>query len=101
MSRKLAPEVVVNAIHPGTVASEFFSKFPPLMSKIGKTVLAPVFRHVEIGAATSVFVATAPSAGQITGEYWANMRVSSTHRLAKDDRLANTYMKKSYAQIAL
>jgi len=99
MSKKLAHEVVVNAVHPGTVATDFFSKFPPNMEKIAKILLAPVFKHVEVGAATSVFVATAPSAGQVTGQYWANMKVYTPHRLARDDRLAATYMERSYAQI--
>jgi len=99
MSKKLAPQVVVNALHPGTVASDFISKFPPTTQKIANIILKPVVRHVEVGAATSVFVATAPSAGQVTGQYWANMKVTTPHRLARDDRLAATYMERSYAQI--
>jgi len=98
-SKRLSPDVVINAVHPGAVASEFLEKFP--FKNLARPIVRTIFRTVESGAATTVFVATHPSAGQVTGKYWSNMQVLGAHRIATDDKIAEKYMKKSFDEIKL
>jgi len=100
-SKKLSPDVVVHGIHPGGVDSDFTQKFPEKMAKYGKMITSKAFRTVESGAATSVFVATHPDAGKITGRYWSNMQTLAPHRIATDDIVMNRYMTRSFEEIKI
>jgi NAD(P)-dependent dehydrogenase (short-subunit alcohol dehydrogenase family) len=70
------PDVAVNALHPGPVATHFghdgdTSWLEDLAMRIGsKLVMIPPQR----GAATSVFLATAPEGERETGMYWVRCR---------------------------
>lgn len=46
-------------------------------------------------------VATHPSAANISGKYWANMKVLNSHSIARDDEVAEQYMNKSFEQIKM
>jgi len=94
-------DIVINGVHPGGVASEFGDKFPPLAQKILKPAAQKLFRTVESGAATSVFVATHPSAANVTGKYWSNMYTLAPHRIAEDDKIAEKYMNISFQEIKM
>ncbi|GAB4395293.1 MAG: SDR family oxidoreductase [Microscillaceae bacterium] len=88
-TRELARQLVgtsvtVNALHPGSVASNFGSEGPEWFKslfKLGRRfLLSP-----EQGAATSVFLATNPELSHISGEYFSNSQIRVPSREARND----------------
>jgi len=100
-SKRLGPQVVIHGVHPGAVASDFIDKFPESYRKFSKPVISFLFRTVEAGAATNVFVATHPSAGKTTGKYWSNNSIFPPHRIATDDKVAEKFMNISFDEIKI
>lgn len=81
--------VTVNSIHPGIVGTEFLRDHPCLkpMKFFSKTPLE--------GAQTSIFCAIDPSIENVTGKYFADMRVACEANRAKDDEVAEWLWKTS------
>jgi len=74
LDRRLADRgVTARALHPGVVATSFGkgADSPRWMGAM-MTVLSPVLRKPDRGAATSVFLATAPDESIGGGLYWSN-----------------------------
>jgi len=90
-------EVIINALDPGGVNTDFFEKFP--LRDYIRPVAKALFRTLESGAATTVFVATHPSVAKVTGKYWANMRIAKPHRIGTDDKIAEKFMGISFEHI--
>jgi NAD(P)-dependent dehydrogenase (short-subunit alcohol dehydrogenase family) len=70
------PDVAVNSLHPGPVATHFghdgdTSKLEAFAMRIGSKL---VMVTPERGAATSIFLATAPEGERETGMYWVRCR---------------------------
>jgi NAD(P)-dependent dehydrogenase (short-subunit alcohol dehydrogenase family) len=70
------PDVAVNAVHPGPVATHFghdgdTTKLEDWAMRIGSKL---VMVTPERGAATSIFLATAPEGERETGLYWVRCR---------------------------
>ena len=88
LAKRLGPAgPIVNALHPGFVASEFGHNNGGLMGRL--VSWSQVFAiNVERGADTSVFLASDPSAAATTGAYWSKSRVRTPTRAAQDDALA-------------
>lgn len=85
--------IVVHAVHPGTVMTDFANKFPPLIRDyILPTIVSILGRPLDQGAATQVYVASASEAGKYTGKYWSNMRITDMNAIAEDDRLVEDFM---------
>ncbi|NVO33016.1 SDR family oxidoreductase [Hymenobacter lapidiphilus] len=61
--------IVTNSLHPGVVASSFGSASGGLTSLFTR-LAAPFLLTTEEGARTSVFLATAPIGGQVSGGYF-------------------------------
>ncbi len=83
--------VTVNAVHPGTVATEFArdgdtSAFTALSTWVAR----PFSRTSEEGARTQVWAASAPELDGVTGEYLMNSRRRSNKltRVARSDEHA-------------
>jgi NAD(P)-dependent dehydrogenase (short-subunit alcohol dehydrogenase family) len=82
--------VTVNALHPGTVATDFGLEAPGWFRSV-KTLLLPLFRSPRAGAATAIYLASSPEVEGVTGEYFADCRLrrSSPSSL---DRAAQTQL---------
>jgi len=89
LSKKHDPELLVaHGVHPGAVATGLFRDDLPFWMRWGVQLARPFLRSPRVGAATSVYVATEPSVGDMTGGYFADCRVKTPTRAGRDDRLA-------------
>lgn len=72
-TRELArryPSVACNCLHPGVVRTQIAFKNGNFWARLFWHCSGPFMRSVEQGAATSIFLASAPEAGQVTGQYF-------------------------------
>lgn len=73
--------VTVNALHPGVVATELVREYPrPLVWLFQRFLVTP-----EVGARTSLHVATAPEAAAVSGLYFADSRPKKPAKAALDE----------------
>lgn len=88
LAKKLAGTgVAVNAVHPGTVATNIWSR--PLgpagfIMRIPKLFMS----SPEKGAETIVYLASSPEAGNMTGGYWDNMKTKKSSDESYDEEIA-------------
>jgi NAD(P)-dependent dehydrogenase (short-subunit alcohol dehydrogenase family) len=82
--RFAATHVTSNAVHPGTVASNFGSTGSTLF-RIAARAARPFLKTVEEGARTPIHVASAPELEGATGLYFANEKPRKPSRWARDD----------------
>lgn len=91
LARRLTEEgvrnVTVNCLHPGFVASGFGHNnsrtVSAIMSIAGLFAISP-----EAGAKTSIYLATAPEAGNETGQYYVKCRPARSSRESMDAEAA-------------
>ncbi len=101
LARRLAGTgVTVNAVHPGYVASRFARdgdmKFESVI-KLGAKLLAV---SPEVGASTSVYLASSPVVEGATGGYYAKSKPASVSKRARDDIAARRLWDTSEALVA-
>ncbi|BFZ54031.1 Dehydrogenase reductase SDR member 13 [Savitreella phatthalungensis] len=85
--------ITANSLHPGTVNTEFAEKFgATLMSKAFPVIYAFFDRGLHAGAATQVYLASAPEAAHFTGQYFSSMRAVAATALAEDQRQYEVFM---------
>jgi NAD(P)-dependent dehydrogenase (short-subunit alcohol dehydrogenase family) len=74
LARQLeSTRITANAVHPGIVRTPMMRQAQGALRLISYAAL-PLSRSPERGAATSVFLADAPDATQISGQYFANAK---------------------------
>lgn len=84
LARQLAGTgVTANCLHPGGVATNFATEEAGLFGIIFR-LMRPVLRTPEQGAATSVYLATAPTIADVTGTYFRNQRPARSSRTSYD-----------------
>lgn len=86
--RAAGDPVVVNALHPGVIASRFghnSTGFMKLMMRLGNQF---VMSSPEKGARTSIYLATSPEVEGVSGKYFSRCRVKETNALARDEEAA-------------
>ncbi|WP_312458568.1 SDR family oxidoreductase [Proteiniclasticum sp.] len=89
LSKKLAPYgITVNSCHPGAVATNMGVNRETGFGRGITKLLKPFFRSPEEGAATAVYLATAPSIEGITGEYFYDGKPGKVSRKARDEELS-------------
>ena len=89
LSKKLAPYgITVNSCHPGAVATNMGVNRETGFGRGITKLLKPFFRSPEEGAATAVYLATAPSVEGITGEYFYDGKPGKVSRKARDEELS-------------
>jgi NAD(P)-dependent dehydrogenase (short-subunit alcohol dehydrogenase family) len=71
--RLLGTGVTVNAMHPGTVGTDFGLAVPGWF-KLVKTMLRPFFRSPREGAATAIYLASSSEVEGVTGGYFVDCR---------------------------
>ncbi len=78
--------VTANAVHPGYVATRFSRDGDTgFMGNVGMVLGRPFAKSPEVGAQTSIFVASAPQLDGVTGQYFAKSRLAKPARMATDD----------------
>jgi NAD(P)-dependent dehydrogenase (short-subunit alcohol dehydrogenase family) len=98
LARRIASDgIVVNAMHPGVIASNFSSHADIQMQDYlaKQPSLSP-----EIGADTLVWLATAPEAGCVTGAYFYERKAVAPGRAALDDTAARRLWTESEILVA-
>jgi retinol dehydrogenase 12 len=88
LAQRLAPtRVTANAAHPGIVRTPMMRGAEGVFRAISYAAL-PFSRSPDKGAATSVFLADAPEAAQVSGRYFANAKVKKvkTAHNTRDNR---------------
>ncbi|MCI4353583.1 MAG: SDR family oxidoreductase [Thermoplasmata archaeon] len=73
--RNPAPEVTVNALHPGFVATRFGHNNPGGLGVLIRVLSFLFGMRPERGARTSVFLAAEPSIHDVTGKYFDHCRI--------------------------
>jgi len=97
LARRLAGTgVTSNALHPGTVASNFGSTGSWLF-RIGPRLVRPFLLSTVKGARTSIHCAASPDVEGVTGEYFDRCKVARTSRAARDPELAKKLWEVSEA----
>lgn len=91
--------VVVNVVHPGTVATNIFNLGGWKGALI--TVLSPLVRlfllSPEQGARTTLHVATSPALATVTGRYFKECKEAAANPLSQDRALATGLWERSAA----
>ncbi len=89
-----APELHANCFHPGTIRTGF-GKNENSLWKIGITLAGPFMRSPERGARSLVWLALAPEAAELDGEYVEDEKVATPSEQARDDTLARGLWERS------
>jgi NAD(P)-dependent dehydrogenase (short-subunit alcohol dehydrogenase family) len=85
LAKRLAgTQVVVNALHPGVIATELARDYAAPIRLMAKWF----FKSPEQGARTSLYLATAPEAADVSGRYFVNAKQKQPGAAARDDALA-------------
>ena len=79
LAKRLKLGQTTNAVHPGIIDSELWRNSPEDKKKY-------TLKSVEIGAATSVYLAI--DEGDITGQYFTKCKLAKTSALAQDEQMA-------------
>ncbi len=77
-----------NAVHPGVIATNLSRHMNKVASAAFGAAGTLLFKSIEQGAATEVYVAVHPAAATISGEYFADCNVAEPTPEAKDPALA-------------
>ena len=76
--------VTVNCVHPGAVATRLGGN-NGAWAKVLISMLRPLFRTPEAGAATSVYLASSPEVEGVTGKYFSDCRVRRSSKDSYDE----------------
>jgi NAD(P)-dependent dehydrogenase (short-subunit alcohol dehydrogenase family) len=89
LARKLeGTGVTANCLHPGAVASNFWSANPPpLIGKLIIAVVKPFILTPKHGAAVSLYLATSPEVARVSGEFFVKFKPAKSNPLSRDPKL--------------
>jgi len=77
-----------NALHPGTVASNFGGATGSALFKYGMVIARPFLKTPAQGARTSVYLASSPEVAGVTGEFFNKCKIATPSRRARDEASA-------------
>ncbi len=98
LSRRLQEKgsrVIVNAAHPGAVATDLGVDRKTEFGRSVVRLLKPFFQTPEQGARTAIFLATDPSVAHTTGLYFYKCKPSGTSVRSRDMKTANELFRLS------
>lgn len=75
--------VTANAVHPGTVNSEFFAGMKGMM-KVIPFLMKPFLISPQNGAATAIYLASAPELAQMSGQYFERLQPKRSSEASLD-----------------
>ncbi len=84
-AERLAPDVTVNVVHPGLVATGLVRT--PGVVGLAWRLLAPFSRTEAQGAETPLHAALAPELSRVTGQYLKDKKLAAPNPLALDARM--------------
>ena len=94
--------VTANAVHPGFVASRFSRDGDTgFMGNVGMVLGRPFAHSPEIGAQTSIYVASSPQLDGVTGQYFAKSALAKPAATARDDDVAARLWDVSAAMVGV
>jgi NAD(P)-dependent dehydrogenase (short-subunit alcohol dehydrogenase family) len=101
LAAELAPfGVTVNAVHPGSVATDIWSRAPwyaqPFLAVAKRRMLSP-----EDGGRALTYLAVSPDVEGVTGEYFDRFEPRSPSELAQDDELGLRLREESARLVGL
>ncbi|HEY3448235.1 MAG TPA: SDR family oxidoreductase [Myxococcales bacterium] len=88
LARRLGEGHAANCIHPGWVHTGFAMNNKGIMANIVGATASLFARTPKKGAETIVWLATAPDASGVNGQYLHDLKVYPTSKRAQDDALA-------------
>jgi retinol dehydrogenase 14 len=83
-----ASAVTANTAHPGVVSTSFGAEDPGRLQRLFVPFMRPFMKTPVQGAATSVYLASAPDLEQVTGRYFVNSKPKSSSRRSYDEAVA-------------
>lgn len=93
LAERLLPYgITSNAVHPGTVASNFAGDGSGVTAWFMK-LFRPFFKTMQQGAETTVYVATSSDLEGVTGTYFVNSRPGRSSRAARNSELGKSLWK--------
>jgi NAD(P)-dependent dehydrogenase (short-subunit alcohol dehydrogenase family) len=89
LARKLqTTSVTANALHPGVVSTSFGAEDPAGLQRLFVPIMRPFMKTPTQGAATSIYLASAPDLEQVTGRYFANSKLKRSSKRSYDEAAA-------------
>jgi NAD(P)-dependent dehydrogenase (short-subunit alcohol dehydrogenase family) len=80
--------VTATVLHPGVVRTGFAAEDPSPMWRVLLPLIRPLLKSPEKGAATSIYLASAPAVEGVTGRYFVNSKPRSSTRFSYDQAAA-------------
>ena len=85
LAKRLAgTKVVVNGLHPGVISTDLAREFPAPVRLMAKWF----FKSPAQGARTSLYLATSPEGGDVSGKYFVDAKQAKPSATALDDAIA-------------
>lgn len=86
LARRLSTaSVTANALHPGVVSTAFGAEDPRRIQRVLIPFLRPFMKSPVQGAATSIYLASAPELDHVTGRYFANGKPRRSSKRSYDE----------------
>jgi retinol dehydrogenase-14 len=76
--------VTANVVHPGVVSTSFGAEDPATVQRLFIPLLRHLMKAPAHGAATSIYVASAPHLEQVTGRYFTNSKPKKSSQRSYD-----------------
>ncbi len=92
--------VIVNALHPGMVATNFAANNGPL-GRLARPFLNLVSIGEEQGAETMIYLATSPEVESVTGKYFVNKHQAHSSKESYDETVARRLWQVSEEMVGL
>jgi retinol dehydrogenase-14 len=80
--------VTANALHPGVVRTGFGAEDPGVVQRLFVPLMRPFMKTPAQGAVTSIYLASAPDLGQVTGRYFADRKPKQSSKASYDEAVA-------------
>ena len=93
--------VTANVLHPGVVRTNFGREDSRGWMRVMLPVVRPFMKSPDAGAATSVYLASSPEVGDVTGRYFVDRRPRSSSRASQDAAAAAWLWDVSAALVGL
>ena len=101
LARRLpAASVTANALHPGVTRTAFGAEDPAAIQRLFMPFMRPLMKTPARGAATSIYLASAPGLEQVSGRYFASSKPRKSAERSYDETAAGRLWKVSADLIA-
>src|SRR5215471_18985621 len=88
LARRLAGTgVTANCLHPGVVATNIWPDDAPMLIRIITGLMKPFMLNPRKGAAVSLYLATSPDVGNVSGEYFVKSKPAASSPLSRDPQV--------------